>query len=60
MEPLPDNSQNSTKPVKVRKNQNRIGVRDPLFTDLKLLSNEQGRPMNHIIDKGIGRIFQHQ
>ncbi len=53
MEPLPENSQNSTKPLKVRKTQNRIVVPDPLFTRLKLLSNEQGRPMNHILAEAL-------
>ncbi len=53
MEPLPENSQNSTKPVKVRKIQNRIGVPAPLFQRLKQMSNEQGRPMNQILAEAL-------
>ncbi|MDJ0719479.1 MAG: hypothetical protein QNJ54_35550 [Prochloraceae cyanobacterium] len=53
MEPLPENSQNSTKPVKVRKTQNRIVVPPPLFQRLKQMSQEQGRPMNHILAEAL-------
>ena len=53
MEPLPENSQNSTKPVKVRKTQNRIVVPAPLFQRLKQISNEQKRPMNQILAEAL-------
>ena len=53
MEPLPENSQISTKPLKVRKIQNRIVVPSPLFQRLKQMSNDRGRPMNHILAEAL-------
>ncbi|MDJ0718803.1 MAG: hypothetical protein QNJ54_32020 [Prochloraceae cyanobacterium] len=53
MDLVPENSENSTKPVKVRKTQNRIVVPAPLFTRLKQMSHDRGRPMNHILAEAL-------
>ncbi len=57
MEPLPENSQNSTKPVKVRQTQNRIVVPDPLFQRLKLLSHKKFIFNSGVLIKSIAYSF---
>ncbi len=56
----PENSQNACKSAKVLKNRHRVGLPDPLFARLKLLSNEQKRPMNQILAEALSAYLNKQ
>ena len=52
--------QKSAKSGTGRKNQHRVGVPDELFTRLKQMSVEQGRPMNQIVAQALETYFAQQ
>lgn len=43
----------TTKPRRVRKNQNRVSVPDDMFIRLKQASQDEGRPMNQIVTEAL-------
>lgn len=47
----------TTKPKRVRKNQNRVSVPDEMFVRLKQASQDEGRPMNQIINEALEAYF---
>ena len=49
--------QKTTQPRKDRKNQNRVSVPDEMFVRLKSAAQEEGRPMNHIINEALEAYF---
>lgn len=49
--------QKTTQPRKDRKNQNRVSVPDEMFVRLKTAAQEEGRPMNHIINEALEAYF---
>jgi sulfite reductase (ferredoxin) len=47
----------TTKPKRVRKNQNRVSVPDEMFVRLKQAAQDEGRPMNQIINEALEAYF---